>query len=164
MIISKSTVFAQLPEGVNQISTIEVVSSNFTRVTTASKITFELGDKTRKVEGILKLVQLFTKWILMTPGSDIFNPSRGGGLQQIVGRVTTTRNLQPVNASLTRAVDTTVSQIRTAQSNVPGLPLDERLLSARLEDLSIFQQQMEARARVSIESLGGADAVTELIL
>ena len=164
IIVNKHKIFAQLPEGTARISTIEVLSSGFTRTVDASKISFEIGDKTRKVDGILKLVQLFTKWILQSPGSDIFNPARGGGLQQIVGSVTTTRDMKPVLASLTRSVNSTVTQIRAAQMGVPTLPLSERLLDASLVDLNIYEKQMQARARVLVQSVGGADAVSALVL
>ena len=164
VIIDKNTIFAQLPLDISRIYTVEVLSSGFTRTIQSSKIVFEIGDKTRSVEGILKLVQLFSKWILQSPGSDIFSPGRGGGLQEIVGKITTGRDMQPVFASITRAVSTTTSQIRAAQINVPALPLSERLLSANLVELNIFQAQMEARARVRILSAAGADALSELVL
>jgi hypothetical protein len=164
MIVNKTTIYAQLPEGIDRISTIEVLSSRFTRTIESSKIQFAIGDKTRKVDGILKLVQLFTKWILTSPGSDMFNPSRGGGLQQIVGQVATTREMQPVLASITRAITNTSSQMRTAQLGVPDLPVNERLLSASLLGMDIYEAQMQARAKVLIRSMGGADAVSALVL
>jgi len=164
MIVNKKTIYAQLPDNTGPISSIEVLSSSFSREVESSKIEFEIGNKTQKIDGILKLIQLFTKWILQSPGSDLFNPSRGGGLQQIVGKVSTSRDMQPVLASITRAVSTTVSQIRAAQIAVPTLPLSERLLSANLVDLKVYEEHMQARARVFIESAGGTDAVSALVL
>lgn len=164
MIVSKGAIYAQLPEGVDNISTVEVLSSKFSREVSSAQMSFEIGDKTRKVEGILKLVQLFTKWVLQSPGTDLFNPTRGGGLQQIVGKVLTSKDMQPVFASITRAINTTVTQIRAAQINVVRLPLSERLLSANLLDLNIYEVHMQARARVSLLSAGGAEAVSALVL
>ena len=164
MIANKETIYAQLPTGTKRIATIEILSNSFTKTVEASKVQFAIGDKTRKVEGILKLVQLFTKWILTSPGTDIFNPARGGGMQQIVGQVATTREMQPVFASITQSVNRTVTQIRAAQMYVPALPISERLLSASLIDLKIYEAQMQARARVQIRSIGGTDAVSALVL
>jgi hypothetical protein len=164
MIVSKGVIYAQLPEGINSISSIEVYSSKFSRDVSSAFLSFEIGNKTRKVEGILKLVQLFTKWMLQTPGSDLFNPTRGGGLQQIVGKVASSRDMQPIFATITRAVSTTVSQIRTAQMNAGRLPLSERLLTATLLDMNIFEAQMQAKARISLQSVGGAEAVSALVL
>lgn len=164
MIVNKQTIYAQVPSGSERISSIEILSHSFTKTIEASKVQFALGDKTRKVEGILKLVQLFTKWLLTSPGSDLFNQDRGGGMQQIVGQVATTKDMQPVFASITQAISRTVTQIRSAQINVPNLPINERLLNARLIDLNVFEAQMQARARVSIQSVGGTDAVSAVVL
>lgn len=164
MITNKQTIFAQLPDGITSVSTIEILSNDFTRTVEASKLEFEVGDKTQKVEGVLKLVQLFTKWILQTPGTDIFNPARGGGLQEIIGKITTTKDMQRILASITRAIGVTVTQIRSAQINVPELPLDERLLSANLIGMNIYQEQMQARARIRLLSVAGAEATAGLFL
>jgi hypothetical protein len=164
MIVDKKTIYAQVPEDIGRISTIQIISTNFTRKAAASKLSFEIGDKTRKVDGLLKLVQLFTKWILQSPGSDALNPERGGGLQQLAGRVTTTRDMQPIYASITRSIDTTSSQIRTAQANQTDLQLSERLYAATLVDVAIYEAQMEARVQVRLQSMAGADAVTALQL
>ena len=164
MVVDKRTIYAQVPEDIGRISTIQVLSSNFTRTAVASKLSFEIGNKTLKVEGLLKLVQLFTKWILQSPGSDVFNPSRGGGLQQLAGSVLTTKDMQPIYAAITRAVDTTSSQIRTAQADQTNLPLSERLYSATLVDVAVYGTQMMAQVQVRLSSMAGADAVTALQL
>lgn len=164
MVVDKKTIYAQVPESIGKISSIQIVSSGFTRTGIGSKISFEIGNKTQKVDGLLKLVQLFTKWVLQSPGSDVFHPSRGGGLQQLAGRVSTTKDMQPIYASITRAVDTTTSQIRTAQANQTNLPLSERLYSATLVDISIHDKTMSALAQVRLHSMAGADAVSALQL
>lgn len=164
MIVNKTTIYAQLPSNDSPISSIEVLSSRFSRDVESAMLSFEIGNKTLKVDGILKLVQLFTKWILQSPGSDVFNPTRGGGLQQIVGKVATGRDMQPVFATITRAVNNTAAQIRAAQINTPQLPLSERLLSANLVDMRIYEEHMQARARVALQSAGGAEAVAALVL
>lgn len=164
MIVSKTVIYAQLPSTDGPISSVEVLSNKFSRDVESAMLSFEVGGKTRKVAGVLKLVQLFTKWILQSPGSDLLNPTRGGGLQQIVGKINTGRDMQPVFASITRAINTTVSQIRAAQINAVQLPLSERLLSADLVDMKIYEDHMQARARVALLSAGGAEAVAALVL
>jgi len=164
IIVSKGVVYAQLPSEAKAIATIQVLSSGFTKNTTGSKMEFVVGDKTHAISGIIKLVQLFTKWIMQSPGSDLFNPTRGGGLQQIVGQVATGRDMQPVFSALTQAISTTVSQIRQAQIKVPELPLDERLLSAELLGLNVFEAQMQVLAKVAIRSSAGDAATSSLVL
>lgn len=164
IIVTKGVVYVQLPDGVKAISSIQVLSSGFTRSVNGAKMEFVLGDKTHSITGILKLVQLFTKWILQSPGTDIFNPTRGGGMQQIVGQVATGKDMQPILSAITQAISTTVSQIRTAQIKVTDLPLDERLLSAELLGVNTFQAQMQAIAQVSLRSAAGDSAVSSLVL
>lgn len=165
LIVSKKKIWAQLPDAASgRIRTVEVVSSGFTKTNRPSKVLFEIGNKTKTVTGILKLVQLFTKWMLQTPGSDIFNPSRGGGLQDIAGKVSTTRKMEPILATITKAIDVTSEQMRSAQANIRGLPSNERLLGANLLEMNVIQEQMEARARISLKSVAGESAVTSLQL
>ena len=164
IIANKKTIYVQIPGAIKRIKTIEVLSSKFTRSTSSSKLSYEIGPKTRKVEGILKLMQLFIKLLLQTPGSDIFNPERGGGLLALVGAMGTGRGIDTIIGSVSRAVQTTVSQMRTSQINVPGLPLSEQLLSAEVTDFDIFERQMEARVKVLLVSMAGKEAVTALEL
>ena len=44
------------------------------------------------------------------------------------------------------------------------LPLNERLLSPTLIDLNIFREQMEAHARIRIDSAAGQSAISALTL
>jgi len=164
IIVSKNKLWAQLPTEASTIQIVEVRSSNFTRTNMASKILFEVGTRTRKIEGLLKLVQLFTKWMLQSPGSDIFNPERGGGLQQLVGKVVSSKKMEPILAVISRSVDQTSLQIRTAQASARNLPLSERLLTANLIGVNVNEDKMEAAARVRVVSMAGDDAVSALTL
>lgn len=164
IILNKNTMWVVLPEGAKaKITTIEVLSSNFTKTISGSKMQFKIGDKTRTVAGILKLTQLFTKWLLQSPGSDVFDPQRGGGLQRMVGALTT-RKMEPVMAAIARAVSNTTTQIREAQTTQTALPMNERLLSASASSINIYEKQMEARAIIDIRNMAGEDAASSLQL
>ncbi len=165
VIMNKSLIIAQLPETAKKrVATIEVVSSKFTQTEEASAIAFELGNKTRTVTGILRLVQLFMKWMLQTPGSDIFNPSRGGGLQRYAGRLVSSKRMEPLMAAITKSVSTTTAQIRSAQLGIPGLSLDEKLLSAEMTTMQFYEKQMEARIKVRIRAVSGRNALSSIQL
>jgi len=164
IVVDGKTMWAQLPDNVDSVQTIEVQSSKFTRTAAGSKLKFEIGEATKTVSGILKLTQLFTKWMLQSPGSDIFDPGRGGGLQRLVGQILTSKKMESVGVVLARSIDQTASQIRTTQVNEPNLPLDERLLSAALIGVNISGDKMEASARVRIISMAGDEAVSGLTL
>jgi len=164
IIINQKTLYVQVPEAIEKINTIEVLSSGFTRSTASSKLSYEFGPKTRKVEGLLKLMQLFIKWLLQTPGSDIFNPERGGGLLALAGDLGSGTRVDTIMGAVTRAVDSTVSQMRATQINAIGLPLTEQLLSAEIMDFDIFERQMEARVKVQLVSMAGREAAMALEL
>jgi hypothetical protein len=146
------------------LRTVEVDSHDFTRTVNASRVIFEIGEQTRKISGILKLLQLYTKWILQTPGSDIFNPARGGGLQSLLNRVVSIEKMNHVMSLVTRAVDKTTRQIKTAQSGANILPLDERLLDASIQEVKRSYEKLGVQVSVMIVSVAGEDAISSIML
>lgn len=164
-VINGNTIHVVVPEGmVNALRDLEVVSSKLTRTHKGSRLIFKIGTTPKSVSGILSLLQLYTKWLLQDPGSDIFNMSRGGGLQSIIGRAIETQKMENIISAVTRAVSTTASQIQAAQAQAPNLPLDERLLEASLVDIQRYENTQELLARVQVTSLAGSEAVTSLVL
>ena len=155
IIIDRKTIYAQIPEGVDAVKTVSVISNNFSTLKPASKVIFRLGDKTQTISGLMKLVQLFIKILLQSPGSDIFSPGTGGGLQEMVGRLTSTKRADRLLAQITQAIDQTKTQIRRIQMDTPGIPLTERLLNATLLDIRMVQTLDEAHARVQIDNVAG---------
>lgn len=159
-IINRTTLWAQLPQGATSLRTISVLSSNFTKTAEGSLVSFELGTKSRAVSGILRLTQLFTKWLLQSTNSDVFNPGRGGGLQDLASRMISTHKTDPLLGSISRAVEKTANEIRSTQVQASRLPLSERLLAATLVDVNVSTDLMEARARIQIDSVAGDSAVS----
>jgi hypothetical protein len=165
IVVNNSTMWVQLPVGaLSSIRNIQVISGGFTKTAESSVIQFRIGDKTRKIEGVLKLTQLVAKWLLQTPGSDIFNPRRGGGLQEIAGKVLSSTRMEPVQAALAQSVDTTATQIRSAQAGLTNLPLNERLLSATIIDMKVFDREMRANLRVRVKNMTGDNAISSVDL
>jgi hypothetical protein len=164
-ILNKNTMWILVPASAKgELRNLEIISGNFTKTNASSKVTFSIGTRPKKLDGILKLTQLYTKWLLQSPGSDIFNPQHGGGLQDLVGRLVDINRMDHILSAMTRSVETTSSQIRTAQANVVGLSLSERLLQATLVDVDRSYDRLEARARVHLVSMAGDDALSNLIL
>ena len=165
IIVNTNTIWVAMTEAeAKKIQSIEVLSSNFTRTSIGSKVTFEIGTRTRKIKGILKLLQLYVKWLLQNPGSDIFNPDRGGGVQEIVGRLMDMDKMDVVLSALTQSITRTNNQIKAAQAKSTGLPSDERLLDATLLGITRSPNLLEARARVRLTTVAGDEAVSALIL
>lgn len=164
IVVNRQTIYATIPPGVEAFQDVAVISAGFTKTAIGSKIDFSIGDRSKSVSGILKLVQLFVSWMLTTPGSDIFNQERGGGLQDMVGLISSTHKNEPIMAALSNVVQKTAEQIRQSQLGVSGLPLSERLLTATILNISIGEQRDIARMRVRLESFAGTDAITALML
>lgn len=164
MIINAQTIYAQMPSNVNAVQTLSVISSNFTRTARASRVDYKVGTKTRAISGILKLTQLFVRWLLTTPGRDVFNPQNGGGLQEVARLAGNTGRPASVMSAVVQAVSLTAEQIRRVQTGGGGLPLDERLLDATVLDLGAPRARDEVRIRVRIESVAGEDGVAALSL
>lgn len=164
VVLSRTRLIAVLPGGVERINTVSVLSSNFTFTAEGSRVFFRTGNKTRQISGLLALVQLFTKWMLQSPGSDIFNPERGGGLQRMVGQAMSSHRIDPLLATVARSVDTTARQIRSSQLRRSGIPLDERLLAATLVGVNVFEPTLEVSARVKLDAVSGRSAISNLEL
>lgn len=164
VIVDRQTIYAELPTGVSFVKTISVLSGRFSTLTKSAKVLFQIGEKSQTVSGFFKLVQLFVKILMQSPGSDIFNPDLGGGLLDMAGRMTSTKRADRMLAQITQAVDQTEKQIRQAQLNAPGLALEERLLSANLLDVRMVQSLDEAHARVQINNVAGQTGVQAIEL
>lgn len=164
VIVSKKKMFVTLPETVRQVRTISVRSAEFTRTAEGSKVSYQIGNRSRQVNGVLRLVQLFIRYLLTSPGSDIFSPTEGGGLQEAVGVLGTTNKTAPILSVVNACVQRTQDQVTRMQLNQNGLTLDERLLSVEVLDLSVNQNLDEVTARLKIVPYSGDEALVNIQL
>lgn len=164
IIVDKQTIYAEIPPGVSSVRTISVISNQFTTLQKRSLVLFQIGNQSQKISGLLKLTQLFTKVLLQSPGSDIFQPDIGGGLQDMVGRLTSTKRADRLLAQISQAIDTTERQIRRSQLRRADIPVTERLLAATLLDIRMIQTGDEAHARVQIENVAGQTGIQAISL
>lgn len=164
IVVNQKEMLITMPGSVRQIRTVSVRSSNFTRTSAASFVDYKVGDKTRAVSGILRLTQLFVRYLLTSPGSDIFNPGEGGGLQDAVGVLGSTNKTAPILAAVSRSVQQAADQIVRNQLSQTNLPLDERLLTATVLELGTTASLDEVVARVLLTSYAGTDATVNLQL
>lgn len=98
------------------------------------KLLFNLGKAPVRVQGIQKLVQQFTIHLLTTPGTDLFDPTRGGGFLSKVGNTISLKDTSSLLIDLAQGVSRTQSQIIAKQTQNSSIPDDERLLSSRIVD------------------------------
>jgi len=161
--LSDSRIIAQVPIGlegsvINQLAVIaESPSKN-----RSSLLNFTIGKSIKPLSGIQRLVQLFCKILLQTPGSDKFDPSLGAGLLGLLGQTSSIGGAQSITAAISNAVTKARDQILTLQNNIPRIPPDERLLNASTEAVGFDPNTTTAMARVSLTALSGREAVANL--
>jgi hypothetical protein len=137
-VASKTRLYAQVPDSQldQRILSVSVLSRRLT-VSPRSILRFRLGKRPGKVVGILRLLQKFVKVLFTTPGTDVFNQQLGGGALKIIGEL---------------------------QSRNPSLPLDERLLSAKILTAGFNKEEGAIDISVEIVSQAGRAALANLEL
>ena len=163
MAISGNQILAQVPdsERSSAISRIAVLAER-PSPTRSSVLNYEVGPSVKGIVGLERLVQLFCKLLLQTPGSDKFRPSEGGGLLQIVGRNISRHDSRSLQASLVGSVSRTRDQILSFQAKNSRIPSDERLLSARTDAVGFDPGTTAVSARVILSVVSGREAVANL--
>ena len=104
---------------------------------------------TKKVTGIMKLVQMVVLSLMNTPGKDYLDPSMGGGIPSMVGMNIDPNNMAEVLGEVTRRVKTTSAEVMTAQIG-RVIPSDEKLKELRLVSVAPGANIGEVAARIRI--------------
>lgn len=161
-VISDTRLRAEIPPSQleNDIQEISVLSTNFT-ASDRSVITMQVGTKSQHVSGLLRLIQRFIMLLLRNPGSDILDPSSGGGLGRLVaGYIQGSMELTASDVAL--AVTRTERQLLRKQARNPYLLDSERLATATLLGMRYSHAQGSASARIELSSQSGDLAISEL--
>jgi hypothetical protein len=125
---------------------------------------FRISRTPGRVQGILRLVQLYLKVLFTTPGTDIFLPDIGGGVLQNLGATYGADKTGDVVSNLAIAVSQTTKQIVAIQSRDQRIPRDERLLSARLISASFDRAEGALIGTIGLSSQAGKTATANLEL
>jgi hypothetical protein len=165
VVLSKNRLVAQVPD--SQISetllSVTVLSRRLT-LGPRSVLRFRLGKRPGKVTGILRLVQKYLKILFTTPGTDIFNQKIGGGGLLTIGQTFGATDGSSIVNALVIAIDTTTKHVISLQSRNPSLPLDERLLSAKILRAGFNKEEGAIDVAVEITSQAGRAATANLEL
>lgn len=163
MVLSDSRLIAQVPESQakSRLRSVTVLA-NKPSTDRSSILHLDAGKTFSSLQGIEKLLQYFVKILLQNPGSDIFNPTEGGGVLGLVGRVVTKKDTTSLSASLVSSVNQTRDQILVKQNKITRIPSDERLLRADTEAAGFNPSTTTLAARISIGAVSGRDAVANL--
>lgn len=163
--IDNHTVLAQVPDAIEggPLRSVTVISARITS-TQNSRITFRLGDATRYISGIERLVQVFLKILLQTPGTDAFSPKLGGGILRAAGRLSRSASSGPntLVADVDVGVTRTRRQLLALQAHEPALTLQEKLLYARLLEAKFVAQEQTLYAIIDIANQAMQSSVVSL--
>lgn len=118
----------------------------------------------RSLRGLERLVQVFCRLLLQTPGTDRFHPNEGGGLLKIIGKNISRTDNKTLQASVIGAVTRTRDQILARQAPKSQIPADERLLSATTEAVGFDVATTTLACRVALSAVSGRLAVTNIVL
>lgn len=165
IIESDSKILAEVPDPIkgDTIGTVAVIAER-PSTDRSSILQLELGKSFKSIVGIEKLVQLFTKILLQTPGSDIFNPQIGGGLSKVIGTLYGLSDSRRIASAAVSAVDKAANDILRMQSKDHRIPADERLLSANVENVSFIPDDTSLDMRVTLTSVAGKEAISNISL
>lgn len=166
IVLSKTRLLAQVPDflgSTQKILSVLVLSRRLT-FTTRSLLRFRIGKTPGRVVGILRLVQKFLKILFTTPGTDVFNKQTGGGALRNIGVTFGYGDGDQILNELVIAIDTTSRQIIALQSREPSLPLDERLLSAKILKAGFNKDEGAIDVMLEVVSQAGKAAVANLEL
>jgi hypothetical protein len=163
VILSKNRLTATVPASLTgqEVLSVKVLSRRLT-VSAQSLIRFRVSRSPGKVTGILRLVQKYLKILFTTPGSDAFDPSLGGGALKAIGRTFGFKEGNEIVNSLVIALDTTSRQLIALQARDSSLPLDERLLSAKILRANFNKEETTVDVAVEITSQAGTSAVANV--
>jgi hypothetical protein len=165
VVLNKGTLLAQVPDALKggTVTSVSVLSRNLI-ITPKSFIKFRLGTVPGKTKGILRLMQVFLRLLLQTPGSDIFAPKLGGGALSHLGQSISTEEGSDVISSFIISVDNTKSQLIQIQSRNQLIPPDERLLNATVLSAGFNKNETAIITSIQLDSQAGASAVARFEL
>jgi hypothetical protein len=156
IIRSRSRILAQVPDAwaTERITSILAVSSRLT-LSPRSQIRFSLGSQLRVGSGMLRLIQLFLKILLTTPGTDIFARRLGGGLLTKFGATYGAGDGMDLIGDVVIAVSQTAGQITAIQGRQSQIPSDERLLSATVIGRTFNKQEATLSVQIELKNQAG---------
>ena len=96
----------------------------------------DVAKSTQTIEGQAELIQRVVKVLLTIPGSDIFDPDYGVGIQAMLPKLYDDRDLEKTKMTATEAILKAEKALKQEDAVASGLKPSEMLSSLHLRDLS----------------------------
>jgi hypothetical protein len=164
-VLNKNRLLATIPDilGDSRVLSVKVLSRKLT-LSSRSLIRFRISRTPGKVTGMLRLIQKFLKILFTTPGTDIFDKQLGGAALRTVGQTFGVAEGPEILNNLIIAVDSTARQLVALQARDPSIPLEERLLSAKIIRAEYNRAETAIDVAVEITSQTGKVGVANVEL
>ena len=155
IVLSETRMSARIPTSQlnRQITTVKILISSGGQ-TGAAVISFEVRGGRSETAGITYIIQTFLMILLSTPGSDIFNPTLGAGLLNVVGSSSQSSSFR---AQVSQAISRALTQMLTLQAGA-NIPAEDKLGSARLLEASFDPRSASVSVRIQVYSSAGQTA------
>jgi phage baseplate assembly protein W len=124
-------------------------------------MSFTFGVKTKPVSGVLKLVQMVTKLMLTTPGTDKFAIETGTIVQNLLKRAVTSGSAQLMKMEVTVSLRDLERQINDIQGS-ESIPDDERLKELNIRRVEFLPASTEWIIEISVLSEAGEGVVFDI--
>lgn len=161
--ISRTELIAEIPGGVDVVASVAVLTNTLLS-TARSVVLIRLNQQASKVSGIVRLVQRFITMLLTSPGTDLYQPTMGGGLQSLIARTFSRKDTQSLQSIAVQAVRKTVSDLVAVQSTSDFLSPDERISSAQVTGVTFDARTTTLAIQASLDSESGRTALANLFL
>jgi phage baseplate assembly protein W len=163
IIVNASQIMAQVPNGeVNKVLSKVAVLAEKPSPNRKSLLSFSFGSTFRALEGFERMVQIFVKLLLQTPGSDRFAKNLGGGLLTIIGQTYSGDSAKAIQSAAVTAVNRTRDQLAAIQAKNSRIPNDEKILTANIEAVGFNDTTTTLLMRILLTAVSGRQAVANL--
>ena len=108
--------------------------------------------------GIDRLSQMVVMGLLTTPGSDIFDPTFGGGILRIFGEGVDLKDRTATTGMVSVAVDKVAKDIIERQRNRSLAP-EDKLVGIRLNSVAVDPQSLRLQAEIEVISAAHKSSV-----
>jgi hypothetical protein len=110
------------------------------------KLSFGVTARPQTVSGLDKLVQVFALALYNSPGRDVLEPNKGGGLEDLIGQYNYSKSeLSVLMDEVYRILDKVASEVKQAQQGLINEDPNAMLNTYRITDL-----KEEEMGRVSL--------------
>jgi hypothetical protein len=150
-ILGANKLLAQIPNlGAGRVTDVSVYSELVTSEG-MSRAYYDFGTHPWMTEGKVRVLQNFIKLLLTTPGTDIWSPRSGVGIQNLMVRGGGPQTETALAGELETRVAQTTQQIIQNQALDQSISAKERLLGAVVTEILVSSSDEKATVKITLK-------------